>query len=347
MITVLLTDGEFTGLIRTLHLGYPQGIRIVGLSQNPYAAHQKMLDAFYPIVSHRIDGYFKHLIEIVKKENVHYIFPIVTDGLEACMEHSKEIEEKTGAKMISPPLSALRIANDKGKLYDFLKKVPELSSLVPDFTPVRTAKELLCAVESMENAKKIPCIKPCRSEDAGGFWKIEKELDPVPLLFQEPLSRRISGDYLRYLLRDTDKNKQIPPYLVSEYLPGEEWDCDILAYDGKLLSCTTRINLKMSGGLTALLEVRDHPELFSFCNKISEVLDLSYISCISFRKDTKENFRILEINPRVMGNILVPCLSGNNYPKMAIDLLERREIFPVKPIAGVRTAMYYDQMQIS
>ena len=347
MFTVLLTDGEFTGLIRTLRAGYGTQIRIVGLSQNIYIPHQKMLDAFYPVPSHDAPDYFPRLKEILKKENVSYIFPIISEGLESIAQMSGEIHTDTGAKVISPSLSALKVANDKGSLYAYLRELPNLKTLVPDFFVAHTKEELFDEISQLERCGKTACIKRRRGEDAGGFWKIDEGEDYANRLFFSPVERVLSKELLAAAMKKWSSQTAIPPYLVCEYLPGEEWDCDILAYEGELRCLTTRINLKMTGGLTSVLEVRDNPELSSHCRELVRALHLSYVSCISFRKDRGGEFRLLEINPRMMGNIYVSCLCGNNYPQMSIDLLEGREIFPQKPLTGIRTAMYYDQAVIS
>ena len=49
----------------------------------------------------------------------------------------------------------------------------------------------------------------------------------------------------------------------------------------------------------------------------------------------------------MMGNIYVSALAGNNYVKMAVDLLFGRTVQAVPPMTGIRTALYYDQLQIS
>ena len=235
MYTVLLTDGEFTGMIRALRLGFKDdGVRVVGLSENPDIAQQTMLDAFYPICSHDDPSYFPTLYDILVRENVDYIFPIVSEGLESIAEREHEILTKTGARLLSSPTEALLIANDKGNLYSFLLRSPELSPLCPEFHEAKNNAELFSGIDRIEASGKSACIKRRRGEDAGGFWRIDDTRNYRERLFYAPAERVLSRKMLTLLLDDGSEDT-LPPYLVSEFLPGEEWDCDVLAYEGKTL----------------------------------------------------------------------------------------------------------------
>jgi hypothetical protein len=347
--TVLLTDGSFTGLIRTLREAYPDGVRIVGLSTDPYTAHQAILDSFYVITAVDAPEYLDELISILLKEEVDVIFPIVSEGLEILMENEELILSKTGARILSSALSAIQTANDKGLLYTHLKHSsnPELSSLIPEYSLANTKAALFDAIKGIRNAEKDPCIKRRRGEDADGFWIINDHADYASLLFFQPPSRMISEKALSGMLISLEDQDPIPPYMVCEFLPGEEWDCDVLCMDGTTLSVTTRINLTMTGGLTSVLRVSDNPFLSHCCELIVSALHLSYIVCISFRANADGQFFLLEINPRVMGNIYADVLSGNNYVRMAVDLLHGKPVQTVSPRQGIMTALYYDQLQIN
>ena len=349
MYTVLLTDGSFTGLIHTLREAYPEGVRIVGLSTDPYTAHQAILDSFYIVTATDAPEYIDELISILLIEHVDVVFPIVSEGLEILMENDELIYSETGARILSSPLSATRISNDKGLLYTFMKHSSntELSSLIPVYYLADTKSALFDAIKGMRNAEKDTCIKRRRGEDAEGFWIINDQADYVSLLFSQPPSRMISNKTLSGMLTSLEDQDPIPPYMVCEFLSGEEWDCDVLCKDGTTLSVTTRINLTMTGGLTSVLKVSENPFLSHCCELIVSALHLSYIVCISFRANSDGQFFLLEINPRVMGNIYASVLSGNNYVRLAVDLLYGKPVQTTSPRQGIMTALYYDQLQIN
>jgi len=264
------------------------------------------------------------------------------------MENETLILEKTGARIISTPLPALYTANDKGLLYFFLTSCPDplLVSIMPLFYPADTKAELFAAVRKIQSEGRTACIKRRRGENAIGFWVIDDTADYASLLFFRKPERVLSEKMLANMLKNVHDEDRIPGYVVCEYLSGEEWDCDVLCKNGILISVTTRISLCMDGGFTSVLEVRENPYLAKCCRHIVAALGLSYVVCISFRSDGAGHFFLLEINPRMMGNVYVSVLAGNNYAKMAIDLLGGKTVNPKPPKTGIKTAQISDQLLI-
>lgn len=348
MLTVLLTDAAFTGLIRTLRAGYGDDVRIVGLSTDENTAHLAFVDVFYLVPSHRDHLYINTLMQICRQEKVDVIFPIITDGLEDIAANAERIRAESGARVLISSLSSLRIANDKGNLYEFLKHCPDesLQKLVPLYFTADTKSSLFEDILALQAQGIVPCIKRRRGEDAAGFFLIDNDMDYSSMIYNGKVGKRISVDLLQKMLEQVPADQTIPDFLVSEYLPGEEWDVDVLCREGVLLSATTRRNISMYGGLTSVLETKDNPPLVEFCRAIVSVLGLSYIACISFRARADGTYCLLEINPRTMGNIYVSTLCGNNYVTMSIDLLYGKDVHPTKPKSGIRTALYYDQLRI-
>jgi carbamoyl-phosphate synthase large subunit len=348
MLTVLLTDAAFTGLIRCLRSGYGDQVRLVGLSTDENTAHQALLDAFYKVPSHRDPEYIDVLIRISKVENVDVIIPIITEGLEHLALSADKIRIETNSRVLTCDADILHTANDKGNLYAFLVGSPikTLRDLVPLYTTAETKADLFYGIRTLQEQGVSVCIKRRSGEDAAGFFVIDPITDCSEYIFEGRIGKRISYDLLLKMLDSLADTDKIPPFLVSEYLPGEEWDVDVLCLNGKLLSATSRKNISMFGGLTSVLETQPNPFLIEYCRLIVEQLGLSYVACISFRARLDGTFCLLEINPRMMGNILASDLSGNNYAKMAIDLLFEKEVHPSEPVAGIRTALYYDQLRI-
>ena len=64
-ITILLTDGEFTGMIRSLR--ECGDIRIVGFCFSDDAAHRAMLDKYY--VAKISDNNYEYLVDYIDKIN--------------------------------------------------------------------------------------------------------------------------------------------------------------------------------------------------------------------------------------------------------------------------------------
>ena len=80
MFTVLLTDGEFTGMIRALRDF--DDVRIVGFVFSENAAHCEILDASYVAPAWDDPGYIAFLEDVIRKEKVDLVFPVVSKILE-------------------------------------------------------------------------------------------------------------------------------------------------------------------------------------------------------------------------------------------------------------------------
>lgn len=347
MLNVLLTDAAFTGLIRTLRDAYGANVRIIGLSGDPYTAHQELLDEFLVVKYSRDLDYVDRIIQIANEFSVDVMIPIITDELELLAEKRTYIEQSTNAKVLIASFNSIRIANDKGLLYDALSHSidPIIRDVVPPFRIAKTKADLFYAIRELKASGRGVCMKRCRGEDASGFYRIV-DFIPAADFFDEKDRRSLTTDDLENKLRSIGEDEAIPEYLVSEYLPGAEWDCDVLCRDGELLCVTTRLNLQMFGGLTSVLRVESNPTLEAHCGRIVKELKLSYAACISFREDISGVYKLLEINPRMMGNILVSSWAGNNYAKMCVDLLNGHPISATVPKSGIVSSLYYDQMRL-
>ena len=345
MHTVILTDGEFTGLIRCLREGFGKSVRIVLLSTDPFFAHQSMGDAYFIVKDCSHPDYINDLIEIIQRENADVILPIETLGMERILAAGELILEKTGARILSSPLEAVSLCNNKQSFYQELTR-SGFSDLVPRYTVIHSPDELLSAVSSFHNEGILPCIKRISGENAEGFKIIVPKPDPADFYPNGMPGDRISIAALAEMVSEYKSDQPFPAYMVCEYLPGREWDCDILSKDGNALCITIRENVRMNSGLTAVVKTSKNPLLENLCIRITSLFNLSYVSCISFREDANGRPFLLEINPRMMGNIYVSSLSGNNYAKMALDLLDGLPVHPETPVDGIITSMYYNQARI-
>lgn len=345
MKVFLLTDGEFTGLIRSLR-SLNEKVRIIGICSSLKCAHSSMLDAVYVAPTNNDEEYFDFLINIIKKEKVNYIFPVATLGLEFMARVSGKIRELTGAAVITSSEKAIEISNDKCKLYNYLKSVDGLENVISDFQTAKDFGGLRKAYKHF-NSNGIPCImKPLRGENAEGFLKfVDKNQFAVSAL-NGAGSHKIAIECFDEFSDDASLEGE---RLIMPYLSGREWDVDILADNGKIVSATVRINNDMLGGLSASSVTAENPQILEICKKIVSSIGLSYLSCISFKEDESGNPKLLEINPRTMGSIHLSTLAGNNLVSRLLDMLENKkedsEIVLTKP--DFSTALYYDIIETS
>lgn len=332
MITVLLTDGEFTGMIKALR--ERTDVRIVGFCFSENAAHTAMLDKFYIAPSWNSPEYISFLIDVIEKERVDFIFPVVTKSLSLLASKAQEIKDKTGAVVITSSYEAITSANNKAELFKTLKAVTSTSEYI-------TVHDVAKTIGELKEKIKVPCVvKPVIGENKEGFAKVVTDDEFKKAL----LKGETQGLMCPSLLRDNDDSEFSEPRLIMPYLPGQEWDADLLIIDGKIISATIRRNLDMFGGLSSCTETSDDKRVLEACEKIVAVLGLEYLSCISFKEDGNGDLKLLEINPRAMGSIYVSAVGGNNLVTRLLSNLTSEDddrTFRLTP-SGIKTSLYYD-----
>lgn len=343
MKVFLLTDGEFTGLIRSLR-SLNEKVRIIGFCSSLTCAHSAMLDAVYTAPEIDDKKYYDFLIGVIKKEKVNYVFPVATSGLEFMADSAEKIREQTGAVVITSESKAIKISNNKGLLYAFLKNVDGLEKTIEDFRIVSTYGALREGYGYF-NRKGIPCImKPLRGENAEGFLRFTDKKDFTLSALKGGHSHKIALECFEEFPND----EALPSErLVMPFLPGREWDVDVLADNGKIVCATVRINNDMFGGLSASSVTAENPVILGLCEKIVSSIGLSYLSCISFREDENGVPKLLEINPRAMGSIHLSTLAGNSLVEKLLNILDGKSVSPAITRPGFSTALYYDIIETS
>ena len=61
------------------------------------------------------------------------------------------------------------------------------------------------------------------------------------------------------------------------------------------------------------------------------------------KKDKLDQFRLVEINPRLGGGTIFTTLAGANFPKMILDLAEGKKINPPK-ISEITVFRYFEEI---
>ena len=337
MITVLLTDGEFTGMIDSLR--ERKDVRIIGFCFSDKAAHIAMLDKAYIAPLWDDPDYISFICDVVRKEHVDFIFPVVTKSLPLMASAADEIKQKTGAVVVISSSQSVSTANNKAELFKALKNNPTTSEYITGFDVVSSVREL-------KDKLKVPsAVKPVVGENKEGF--VIAVSDDV--WEKAVLSGNADGLVCPSLLDLCDDGSCFEENrLIMSYLPGQEWDADLLVIDGRIISATVRKNLGMTGGLSACSETCNEPRIIEACERIVKALGLEYISCISFKEDEGGNIKLLEINPRTMGSIYISAIGGNNLATRLLSILtcESSDMDLRLTPPGITASLFYDLAKV-
>ncbi|PLS15948.1 carbamoyl-phosphate synthase large subunit [Bacillus sp. M6-12] len=198
----------------------------------------------------------------------------------------------------------------KGKLYESFQ-AHNLSSLVPAYRIVRTVEEFEEAYHMISNEGKKACFKPANGRGGAGFRVVTETENTVEDLFG-PISHKITYANAVKILSSVSSFEEL---MVLEYLEEVEYSIDCLAYNGQLLAAVPR---KKAAG--RIRELEDVPELLDLANKVNSIYQIPYVYNIQV-KYSQGKPKLLEINPRMAGGLHISCLSGVNFPYLAVKLL--------------------------
>jgi carbamoyl-phosphate synthase large subunit len=127
---------------------------------------------------------------------------------------------------------------------------------------------------------------------------------------------------------------EFPEYLVQEYLPGDEWDADVLCDRGESLCVATRLNLGMQGGASTRSRLEPNEAVSGLAREIVAELRLDSVVNLAFRKDRDGEWKLLEVNPRIPQSILCALGGGVNLVALSVRKALGERIEPVEPRWG-------------
>ncbi len=311
-INILMTGAGAPGAAGILQcLSQHPLFNIIAADANSNAVGRYLVKEFNAVPKAEDPAFIDSMLGLCRKKDVHVILPLVTKELMPLSQHRKEFE-LAGAKVIVSRGESLEIANDKGRLYQFLQW---RGMDLPEFRIVETIDQFKTAARELGHPAKTICFKPCTSNGSRGFRIISEEIDEHDLLFNEkPSAAYLSFDNAVRIL----SSKTFPELLVSEYLPGEEYSIDCLARNGESILVVPRIRKKMINGISVEGEFINEINIIQYCRQIIHELQLHGNVGIQVKRSAVGKFLLLEINPRVQGTTCAALGAGVNLPVLAI-----------------------------
>ena len=268
-----------------------------------------------PHVSHVGDEeYVEEMQKCVVEWGIDYILPMSTAELTPLSRYKDYLRD---CKVLVSENEDLDVVIDKGKLYEYFKDHGNgftNHSFIPKFKVCKTHDEANTHIGWSDEDKLF--VKPCRGNGSRGLYAIVDYPLHLNFDFKQPpyqvISRRefYEGEAMDW---GTD-------LLVSEFLVGQEWSVDCVVYDeGSVIVCRQRLGTR--GGICTEGNIIEHKKLEELCAYILGMLPgLRYNINMQFI-ETNEGFKLIEINPRVSGTIVLSSQKWN-LPKMALLLAE-------------------------
>ncbi|WP_019914044.1 ATP-grasp domain-containing protein [Paenibacillus sp. HW567] len=233
--------------------------------------------------------------------------------------------------LVCRDLDLLETIMDKGKFYENVRQTGIMT--IPDYHVVSTAEQFRAAYEELVAEGHQVCFKPTETEGGLGFRIINNSRSPLQELFGHVTSQ-ISFEEAYRTLASVDS---FPNLMVMELLDGYEYSIDCLAdAKGALLAAVPR---RKAGGRLRLME--HIPELEEIASRVAETYRIPFNFNIQMKYSGGVP-KLLEINPRMSGGLHISCLSGINFPYLAVKSALGGEVQPAG-FAGNVLASHVEQ----
>jgi len=346
-VTVLLNGwGGFAGtsIIDCLKNNYEKRkIRVVctDIQEKPILRYKA--DSFHILPKGNSKTYLNSLFRLCKNEKISIIMP--GSGSEI-ITISKNIEKLT-SKNIIPIISnfnTIKKLMSKVEVYKILDKnnIP-----IPKFYHVKNYDDFKKNLTNLGYPKKPVCFKPSSYKSSGGArgFRILKKNNSLQkiILESKPGSPEIDYDSCKKLF-SSDKKLDL---MMMEYLPGTEISAYVFADKGKMLYCIPNKRERLEQFYSFEASTQKIPKINELCKKIIDIFQLDYNVNIQFKKDLMGHFKVIEINPRMGGSIILPAAAGLNLPYFAIKQALGEKLPEKKLFHNTRMIRYWKEFFLS
>lgn len=306
-VNVLFTSvGRRVELLRSFHKAYRcLGLsgRIVGVDIDPLAPALREADRPYVVPPVDSPEYVATLAEILQREQVSVVFPLIDPDIPVLARHCRELEA-TGARLAVVGEEASEIAADKWATVGLFRR---LGLEVP--------RSWLPGETEFAEVDYPLFIKPRFGSASQQTFKVENARELA--FFSE----------------------YVPNPILQEYVPGPEITNDVICdLEGNVLSVVSRQRIRVRGGEVAIGKTVFEPAVTDACVRIAEALPAVgpiTVQCMMNGSTAKYT----EINARLGGGLPLGIAAGADSPRW---LLARAAKIPIDipPLGSYRADLY-------
>ena len=313
-------------------------IRIIctDIIDQPIIRHKA--DGFYIVPKGNSKNYLSEIIKICKKEKIKIIIPV--NGSEI-ITISKNLEffEKNGIVSTISTYEVIKKVMNKYHTYEKLQNVIS----VPKFFHVKNFNQFKVAIKKLNYPTNDICFKPSKYEKSGGSrgFRILRKKNSLRKIILEKKPGSVEIDFFS-VKKFFEGNKS--EILVMEYLPGEEYSVYAIADKGRMNYCVINKRVKLKEQYSWEAEIIEDDSIYEICKKIIQEMKLDYNVNIQLKKSKNGEIKLIEINPRVAGTIILPAIGGINLPYLAVKQALGESISKHFKINKVKMIRYWDEL---
>lgn len=342
--TVLLTAAGGTGvpgIIRCLRNNGERDIRIVVTDVSADTASFYLADTAYVVPPGHDPGYAAAILKIIRRENVDIAFVNIVSEMMALARCHQEFE-RARTYLSLPSFDTLELVNNKNTLYIAAHR---FGLSVPKTIRVDNAKAFEEAVFALGFPATSVCFKPEQSSGGRGFGILCHDDDVWQRLFEtKTKSAYVSWDYLISELRTIDT---FPSLMVMEYLPGEEYSIDCLIDGGEPRYIVPRVRNRVTLGSSVIGTIIRCEEAISYTERLVAGLGLHGNINVQLKRAADGQLKLIEINPRLSGTVVLCYAAGINLPYFGIKLALGEPLPEIEPRWGTKMLRHWAEVFVS
>lgn len=338
--TILITCATGLGYpsyIKCLYKKNRKKLRIIGTASTKDAVGFAFVDKGYLVGNPDSDLFIKELLKICLKEKVKILIPTAPKELLPVASHIGDFK-KIGTSVLISPVESINLTEDKNKFFNFCKGI---NIPTPDFFRASNYEELRKAIFQLGYPEKKVCFKPAISSGTRGFRILSDKNDKLRDLLDGQSDNSIEINEAMSIFKNV---KEFPDMLVMEYLPGDEYSVDVLAKNGKALIVVPRLRTKIILGASFGGIVTRQAEITAYSKEIVSKLNLNGIVGIQFKISEDKIPKVLEVNPRIHGCMVLAAAAGANLLEAAVaeELYGKFNVPKIK--WGTKLIRYYEEV---
>ena len=237
------------------------------------------------------DSLLGFLNDVIEKYDIDLIYPSHDD----VVLKLSELKDQLNAHIVVSNDTTCDIARSKKKTYEFFKD--------EKFTP----KTYDVSKESFDDEDKA---KEVEEITAGEF----------PIFLKPDIGQGAKGVAIANNVEDLKHHFRENPGLIAvEYLPNEEYTIDCFSSNGKLLYCEKRERIRVKDGISVnATTIETEDEVREIAEIINSKLTFDGAWFFQLKKDRDNNYKLLEIAPRIAGTMALHRNTGINFPLLTL-----------------------------
>jgi carbamoyl-phosphate synthase large subunit len=129
-----------------------------------------------------------------------------------------------------------------------------------------------------------------------------------------------------------------------EYLPFQEYSVYVFCNNGNMLYCIPNKREELLQYYSFRASIVENKQICNICKKIVKILGLDFNVNLQFKISANNIPKLIEINPRIGGTIILPTVAGVNLPYLAIKKALDEKFPTKKSIKKITMIRYWKEL---